>query len=317
MIATPFLQAASQEYEVTLIAKPFARDLQSRFWPEVKVVPFVAPWTAFRRKYRLHRWPWRAILSLRKLSAERFDYAISARWDPRDHLLLLLLGGRRRLGFPRLRSQIFLTDPLERPPPVSHRYENWRVIATRLGITLPAIENLRGTERPNARQVLVHTGAGQAVRVWPLDHYRQIIHRLRAEQHEVQVACDPDQRTWWHQAGETEIATPRNVSELLALIDRARVFVGNDSGPAHLAAFCGLPTFTIFGPQLYEWFAPMHPEGECLEGKACPFKPCSDYCRFPVPRCLAEVTADEFWEKLERFLWRHSLEAQRRMSLLT
>ena len=50
IIATPFLQAASQRYEVTLAAKPYALDLQRRFWPDVRVVPFVAPWTAFRFK---------------------------------------------------------------------------------------------------------------------------------------------------------------------------------------------------------------------------------------------------------------------------
>ena len=36
IIATPFLQAASEKYAVTLLAKPYAEDLQLRFWPEVK-----------------------------------------------------------------------------------------------------------------------------------------------------------------------------------------------------------------------------------------------------------------------------------------
>ena len=52
---------------------------------------------------------------------------------------------------------------------------------------------------------------------------------------------------------------PRNVTELIAQIDRAGAFIGNDSGPGHLAAICGVPTFTLFGPQLPEWFAPLHP----------------------------------------------------------
>ena len=59
VIATPFLQAAAEKFDVTLLAKPYARDLKPRFWPDVNVVPFIAPWTAFRRKYRLHSWPWR------------------------------------------------------------------------------------------------------------------------------------------------------------------------------------------------------------------------------------------------------------------
>src|SRR5215510_7401884 len=66
VIATPFLQAASEKYEVTLIAKPYARDLQARFWQDVKVVSFVAPWTAFERKYYLLSWPWREMFRLRR-----------------------------------------------------------------------------------------------------------------------------------------------------------------------------------------------------------------------------------------------------------
>ena len=132
-------------------------------------------------------------------------------------------------------------------------------------------------------EILVHTGAGQPVRVWPLERYRNLVARLRGANYRVQVACDPDQRNWWLAAGEKDVATPRTVAELFVLADRAGAFIGNDSGPGHLAAFCGVPTFTLFGPQMPEWFAPLHPGSEWLEGKACPYKPCSDYCRFPVP----------------------------------
>lgn len=66
VIATPFLRAACEKYSVTLIAKPFAQALQPRLWPEVEVVPFVAPWTAFQGKYRLWKWPLREMARLRK-----------------------------------------------------------------------------------------------------------------------------------------------------------------------------------------------------------------------------------------------------------
>ena len=169
VIATPFLQAASEKYAVTLLAKPFAKDLQVRFWPAVEVFPFVAPWTAFRRKYRLLSWPWREIFRLRRLAQPRFEIGLSARWDPRDHLLLQLLRAKRRLGFPRLQSQMFLTEPLARPEPTAHRQENWRVLAGSLGLTLPAREQ-PGWRRPRREgEVLVHSGAGQPVRVWPLE----------------------------------------------------------------------------------------------------------------------------------------------------
>ncbi|HEX4265685.1 MAG TPA: glycosyltransferase family 9 protein [Verrucomicrobiae bacterium] len=308
-IATPFLRAAIQKYDITILAKPYAKDLQSRLWPEIKVLPFVAPWTAFRGKYHLHAWPWRQMLRLeREIRSARFDVGLSARWDPRDHFLLAFAGAKRRLGFPRMGSRIFLTDPLLRADPEAHRYENWRILGRALGLELPAREALtipRSTDgQPD--EILIHTGAGQPIRVWPLENYRKLITRLREKQYQVQVACDPGQRDWWLQNGETGVATPKTVAELQALVDKATVVIGNDSGPGHLASFAGVPTFTIFGPQLPEWFAPLHPTAQWVEGKACPYKPCSDYCRFPEPICLTGWTEPEIWTRIEPFVKRVS-----------
>jgi heptosyltransferase-2 len=304
VIATPFIQAAARRYSVTLVAKPYARDLQARFWPEVRVVPFVAPWTAFRRKYRLWTWPWGEFFRLLRLRSPRFDLGLSARWDPRDHLLLWMLGARRRLGFPRLRSRMFLTNPIDRPAPELHRRAQWHELAGKLGLELRN-EQVRATgDREGG--ALIHSGAGQPVRVWALERYQAVAKRLRAAGYVVRVACDPDQRDWWLRHGETDVRTPRNVRELMSLIDNANSFLGNDSGPSHLAAICGVPTFTFFGPQLPEWFAPIHPEAEVLEGKACPYKPCSDYCRFPVPHCIQGISEEEAWPRVRKFVAAHS-----------
>lgn len=303
VIATPFLRAATRKFDVTLVARPYAQGLRDRFWPDVRVMPFVAPWTAFTGKYALHRWPWRGLARLRRnLSAENFDLGLSARWDPRDHALLWLAQVRERLGFSRVGSRMFLTRDLPKPDPREHRYEYWRVLGKALELTLPKRTNIPLPVARPGGAVLVHSGAGQAVRVWPLERYRDLVVRLRKNNYPVLIACDPDQRDWWQRAGEQDVATPATVAELLALLDRAGAFVGNDSGPGHLAAFCGVPTLTLFGPQLPEWFEPLHPETVSLEGKPCPYKPCSDYCRFRAPLCLQNVTEDEVWEAFKKFI---------------
>jgi ADP-heptose:LPS heptosyltransferase len=310
VIATPFLQAASKKYAVTLLAKPYAMDLQARFWREVTVEPFIAPWTAFKHKYRLLSWPWRELFGLRKLVKQKFDAGLSARWDPRDHLLLTLLGVKMRAGFPRMGSKVFLTQPLARPDPRAHRYEHWRVIARALELELPPRERLPIPPPRAGGEILIHTGAGQPVRVWPLARYHNLVQRLRQENYPVQVVCDPDQRGWWLDAGERNVASPTTVAELFALVDRAGVFIGNDSGPGHLAAFCGVPTFTLFGPQLPEWFAPLHPSARWSEGKACPYKPCSDYCRFAMPICMVNTPVEEVWQEILPFV---ALTVERRL----
>lgn len=314
-IATPFLRAAAERFDVTLLAKPYALDMQRRFWPRIKIRPFNAPWTGFSQKYYVWRWPWMEMLRLRRsLVAEDFDIGVSAHrapagiptlslgGDPRDHLLLKMIGARERIGFPNIGSSMFLTKCLPRPAPESHSYDSWRAVGQAIGVELPPRDQLPPPPRRLETVVLIHTGARHPVRVWPLENYRRVAAKLRALGLRVQIACNPEQAGWWKQNGEADVASPTTVAALIELTDRAGVFIGNDSGPGHIAALCGVPTFTIFGPQLPEWFVPSHPGAEYMEGKPCPFKPCSDYCRFPKPFCIQELAEETVWRQVEQFV---------------
>ncbi len=303
VLASRFLAAATQKYDVTLLAQPIAQELQPHLWPGVRVIPFAFPWTAFTRKYALFTWPWGQLFSLvRQLRSHHFDLAVSARWDPRDHFLMALTGAKKRRGFPRLGSGIFLSQPLARPSS-GHRYEHWRRLAQALNFDLPAGNQLTWPLR-KSRLILIHTGAAQPARIWPLDRFQALARRLRQDSHAVKIACNPDQRQWWLDQGE-DVSTPASISELITLINPAGLFVGNDSGPGHLAAALGLPTFTLFGNQFPAAFAPLHPEAEWIEGAPCPYKPCYDACRFPTPECLYAITEQNAWLKLNSFTIRH------------
>ena len=302
-LASPFLHAASQKYEVTLIAKPIAEDLRQHFWPRVEVLPFHAPWTVFDRKYDLWRWPWKTIMELlRVLRSRQFDIAVSARRDPRDHVLIALSGAKRRIGFPRLGSQALLTQAIQCDEMLTHRFSHWRKLAKALEFDLPEPIPKKQKER---ELIVVHTGAGRMTRAWPLERYAELVRRLRTQQRKVEVLCDPQQLEFWLEREETAIV-PENLDELVCLIGKAAIFIGNDSGPGHVAAISGIPTFTIFGPQLPELFAPIHPEAEWVEGRPCPFKPCYDSCRFSAPHCLLGVDEDTVWKRLVQFVARHT-----------
>jgi heptosyltransferase-2 len=287
-LAVPFLRCAAERAHVTLLAKPHAAPLLARFAPEVEFVAFTAPWTAFQGKYRLHRWPWGEFHRLRReLVARNFDLGVSARADPRDHALLKLAGARRRLGFPRAGSNLLLTQPLP-PPAAPHRAEHWRTLAVALGWTLPSASSPGSASTPvsSDRRIVIHTGAGRPVRQWPADRFAAIAARLQAAGWEVVILDD----------------TLRDLGSLLEILAGAARFVGNDSGPGHLAALLGVPTFTIFGPQLPELFAPQHPQAAWIEGAPCPYKPCFDACRFAEPHCIRTLGVDDVWPRLEAWL---------------
>ena len=285
-LALPFLRRAVEGADVTLLAKPHAAPLLARFAPGVKLVPFTAPWTAFRGKYRLHRWPWGEFRRLRReLGTPAFDVGVSARADPRDHVLLAFAGARRRIGFPRAGSRLLLTEPLP-PPPAPHRADHWRALAAALGWELPPASLSMPPATPNGRRVVIHTGAGQAVRQWPADRFAVIAARLQAAGWNVVMLDD----------------SLRDLGQLLDTLSGAARFVGNDSGPGHLAALLDIPTFTIFGPQLPELFAPQHPQAAWIEGAPCAYKPCFDACHFAEPHCIRTLTIDEVWSRLEAWL---------------
>lgn len=282
-LAIPFLRTASQHSEVRLLAKAHAEPVLRRFAPDVKLIPFDAPWTAFSGKYRLTRWPWRTLRSTcAQLRGMHFDLGVSVRPDPRDHLLLTVAGVQRRLGFARLGSQVLLQTPLPRPSH-PHRADAWRAVAAELGWNLT-----EAADRPSGpvRRIVVHTGAAQPVRRWPEERYRVLSERLRARGVEVDVV-------------ENDVGS---VDQLLERLAAADAFIGNDSGPGHLAALLSRPTFTVFGPQLPEKFAPVHPQAAWVPGIACPHKPCFDACRFSRPHCLLDLELEEVWSHVAAWL---------------
>lgn len=281
-LALPFLRAAGRHADVTVLAKPQAAPVLRRFCPEAVHVPLDAPWTEFRGKYRLTSWPWRTLrTTLAALRSSRFDAGVSVRPDPRDHALLALAGVRHRAGYGRLGSSLFLTADL--PPPASiHRGARWAELARHFGWTVaPAAPSPK-----TGRRIVIDTGARLPTRRWPAERYQEIARRLTATGWDVDLRDD--------RSG--------SLDDLMDALSAADRFLGNDSGPGHLAAALGVPTFTLFGSCRPEEFSPAHPQAGWLPGRPCPHFPCRDYCRYDRPHCLHDQDVETVWRALSAWL---------------
>jgi ADP-heptose:LPS heptosyltransferase len=303
-IGSTFLKSASAEFDLLLVAKPYAVELGKELWPSVKVLPFVAPWTQFRGKYHLHRWPWKEMRNLlKRVRAFSPDIALSARWDPRDHFVLSLSGAPRRIGFPRTGSQILLTDALPAVGQDAPRTAQWDRLgeALRIDPRTSAGPTLSLSDGP--KRAVFHTGAAQALRVWPIERYNLLASQLHEQGWEVEIVCDDSQVVQWKELGRAP-HSPKNPTDLITILRSGQLFIGNDSGPGHLAAALGIPTFTVFGPQRPEWFLPNHPNAGWIEGKPCPHKPCFDYCRFPTPTCILDNSYEDVSSSVQDWISR-------------
>ncbi len=87
-------------------------------------------------------------------------------------------------------------------------------------------------------------------------------------------------------AGQTDLPT------LAAVLSRARAFVGNDSGPMHLAAAVGTPTLGIFGSTSPVWTAPRGPLAAVWGPHAVPCSPCFRKTCPTQIECLEQLPPD-------------------------
>jgi ADP-heptose:LPS heptosyltransferase len=103
----------------------------------------------------------------------------------------------------------------------------------------------------------LHPGSGAPAKAWPRERF-----------HALAAALSPD-RPWLLVRGPAEpvVPAPRGAvvaSELPlrilgAVLARAGLYVGNDSGVSHLAAAAGAPTLALFGPTAPEIWSPLGP----------------------------------------------------------
>jgi heptosyltransferase-2 len=316
---TPLLRAAQERYDITLVGKEHAAKLLQPTFPDIRFISFEAPWSAYRGKYALWRWNWGKLLALfLKLRGHLFDAAVSVRNDPRDHLVMLLAGARKRYGFAVWGSDVFLTDPLTRTRlQQQHKVEDWRYIG--LALDLPGVEDsaphldherYRSTEVDQIFAglsgkpiVCLHPGARIGVRRWPEAHFVRLVEKLRAQfNFELVLIPGPEGCGSALTARADLVLRPLSVPELVDVLGRVDVLLCNDSGPGHIAAACGRPVIPIFGPTNPDWFRPWGDQHHVVIRDICPWRPCFDYCKFAEPHCMTRLAPDRVWPEIREHL---------------
>ena len=124
------------------------------------------------------------------------------------------------------------------------------------------------------RRVLVHPGSGGERKCWGRDRFLGVIEALKSRWKDVRVVMGEVEMERWSAAerGAFEQVAPVRVTatylDLLGEIRGAGVFVGNDSGPGHLAATCGAKVVSIFTATDPAVWAPVGPRVTVLKSPA-------------------------------------------------
>ncbi len=244
---------------------------------------------AWRRPADFVRW-WRA-LRRRKLDAILVGYDQSSS----AHALARLAGGRVRVGGAGLKIRLrgLLTHGITLQPGWSIAQWNWEIVRALLAALgernwpatppPPDLSHLICGQTRVPGRVVIHAGSKSPFTRWPVERYVALASRLSAD-HEV---------LWINAAEYLGVSPPPrttavdcdDVASLVRVIASASLFVGNNSGPMHVADAVGTPLVAITGPTDFGWDAKFHPvRNTALRTSDLPCQPC-DSMQFPAGAC--------------------------------
>jgi ADP-heptose:LPS heptosyltransferase len=156
---------------------------------------------------------------------------------------------------------------------------------------------------------LIHPAAALQTKQWATENFARVADEIAARklkpvaivsQNEKQVLESLIKQAGARVIGFADLTLP----EVTALAARARLFVGNDSGIAHIAAAAGARCVVIFGSSNVAHWRPWttRPNEVVLEEMPC--QPCHGYfcAEFDQPECIRRVPVERVVAAIDRVL---------------
>lgn len=190
---------------------------------------------------------------------------------------------------------------------------------SRLVVTNSAVGSLKKKfhAKPQSRKeeiisgefVLMHPAAAFATKQWATKHFArtaEFLYERGLQTVAIAAAHEGEILEKLRSESKTPVTTFHDLTlpEITALATKARLFVGNDSGIAHIAAAVNTPSVVIFGSSNIHHWRPWTDAPNEIVYEKLPCQPCPGYicAEFGDPRCILSVSTESVFEAIERVL---------------
>jgi len=238
------LRDAMPETGISWVVEPAYAEL-------VEIVARVEPIRVSLKKWSLSR-----ILAAQR-GVRGFETSIDFQGLIKSSMIGRASGARERFGFAR---DVIREKPaawfVNRPVAIdksSHVVE-WNVDLARAvapAITsVPRVDFAPFADDPSGKlaayrdRVILLPGAGRPEKQWPVERFSELARRIGGD---ALVVWGPGEETLARAIG-AEVAPATNFRELASILRHARLVIGADTGPLHLAAALGTPLVGLYGP---------------------------------------------------------------------
>lgn len=244
------------------------------------------------RKRWLARATWEEVQdALALLRHHRYDLGFDFQGLMKSAVVLWLSGAERRIGFETAAlkekaSRLFLTEQVPVPADAHVIERNLALVRHVVGgsedrgpyefpLSISGEDRRAVEERLEALGIqdfaLLNPGGGWAAKRWPPERYGAVADFLWERYGWISlVPFGPSEEVLAQMVARASrwkkaVPFPCTLKQLAALADRARVFLGGDTGPLHLAAARGTPIVALYGPTSAQRNGPFHPEDQVIE----------------------------------------------------
>ena len=240
--------------------------------------------------------------ALRQIRKLRPELCLNLHGGATSAWLTALSGARIRAGFGHFHFRFLYNVGIPRAQQVLrrgfddpvHTAEHHASAVFHLGAPVSDIPRavLRAEPSPRDRPyAVVHVTASYFTKQWATERFRRMGAFLRrAHGLESIMIAGPGEGSVLAELGDFTCLDGLSIDDLKSLLAGAELFVGNDSGPAHVAAAFGVPCVVIFGSSDSGVWGPWKTRRVIVETpwdcKPCP----GDRCyAFDEPRCILSV----------------------------
>lgn len=250
----------------------------------------------------------RKVATVRSLLGRRFDAIVNLHGGPTSLLYSLAVGGPR-IGVEGYQYSRFYSRLVPRDAERKHTVDNTMRLFRALGLEAREAPPLHYSPQPEAaawvrrnvsdpRYAVIHPGALMATKRWSADGFAAIGQRLaHSGLRPVLTAGPGEERVIAETARhvpDSLILLGLTIPRLGELIRGAELYIGNDSGPMHLAAAVGTPTVAVWGSSDSIRWRPWKVDHRVVQN---PYEcnPCPGYrCLVSkTPLCIESVTIDQ------------------------
>lgn len=276
----------------------------------------------------------KAVNLIKELRASKFDIAIDFQGNLKSGLITSLSGAKTRVGMNPAKegNALFTNSKISLPDKKITRVERNLYILKELGINIDKLDWQKIPELSDSDDklyidrfmaehnqsgksvIIIHPGTSDfgAYKRWAPEKYAWLADKLTAATETLCIiSWAGKEKTLVESIEKIMKHKPLIFSEqlslpkLAALIKRARLFIGSDSAPLHLANLLGCNALGLYGPKDPGVYRPfMHPSAKhkaIIIRKEIPCSPCRKRnCAKPI--CMELITEQEVFEQAKQLL---------------